>query len=114
MEQILQLPIREHLVVKEFFTPNDFTIKYHAYKGTALGLAHTLKQSLWLRPANSNSKVKGLYYAGQYTNPGVGVPIALVSAQLVAEMIVNKYKLPSRKLSFARQTVGFSELHQTS
>lgn len=78
---------KSEVKVKETFTPDDFSRDYHAFGGTALGLAHTLDQSLWWRPANKSHKVKGLYYTGQYTQPGVGVPMALISAELVAGMI---------------------------
>jgi phytoene desaturase len=87
IEQKLQISLRQHILVKEVFTPHDFEKDYHAYHGAALGLAHTFWQSLWFRPNNVSRKVKGLYYAGQYTNPGVGVPMALVSARLVSKLI---------------------------
>lgn len=87
VEQKLDISIKKNILVKHIFTPKDFSQDYNAYQGTALGLAHTLRQSLWGRPDNRSKKVQGLYYAGQYTNPGVGVPMALVSAQLVAKMI---------------------------
>jgi len=87
VEQVLQVSIQKHVVVEDAYTPNDFAADYHAHQGTALGLAHTFSQSLWFRPDNRSKKVKGLYYAGQYTNPGVGVPMALVSAQMTAKMI---------------------------
>lgn len=87
LENVLKTDIRQHLVVKEMYTPRDFQQDYHAYQGTALGLAHTLTQSLWFRPDNRSQKVKNLFYVGQYTNPGVGVPMALISAQIVAKLI---------------------------
>lgn len=87
IEHILDVPIQKHVVVQDVYTPKDFAADYHAYKGTALGLAHTFSQSLWFRPDNRSKKVNGLYYVGQYTNPGVGVPMALVSAQMTAKMV---------------------------
>lgn len=87
IETVLGVKIDEHCVVKEAYTPHDFSQDYRAYNGAAMGLAHTLTQSLWFRPNNKSNKVKGLYYAGQYTNPGIGVPMALVSAQIVSKMI---------------------------
>lgn len=92
LELIFKQKIRNNLVVKEIFGPNQFKRDYRAYQGTALGLAHTLGQSLWFRPGNKSKKAKGLYFTGQYTNPGVGVPMALISAQLVAEMIGSEVK----------------------
>jgi len=87
IEDILDIDIKDGITVKKVYTPYDFASDYNAYQGTALGLAHTLKQSLWFRPRNKSKKVKGLYYAGQYTNPGVGVPMALISAQIVGKLI---------------------------
>lgn len=86
-EQVLDIEIEKNTVVKKVFGPSDFAKELNAYQGTALGLAHTFTQSLWLRPSNVSKKVKGLYYVGQYTNPGVGVPTAIASAQIVAKMI---------------------------
>lgn len=87
--QLLNFDIKNHLLVKEIFTPQDFASDYNAFSGTALGLAHTLNQSLWLRPGNKSHKVQGLYFTGQYTQPGVGVPMALISAQITARHIGN-------------------------
>ncbi|MBD3250046.1 MAG: phytoene desaturase [Candidatus Pacebacteria bacterium] len=91
VEQLAGESLEPHLVVKKLFTPQDFARDYNAFQGTALGLAHTLDQSLWFRPNNRSRKIKNLYYAGQYTNPGVGVPMALISAQITAEMIKRDY-----------------------
>jgi phytoene synthase len=90
VEKVVGTKFRQHLVVKKVYTPQDFAQDYNAFQGTALGLAHTLSQSLFFRPKNKSDKVEGLYYAGQYTNPGVGVPMALVSAEIVAGMINNQ------------------------
>lgn len=95
LEKVLDRSLVESIVVKKIFTPNDFREDYNAYEGTALGLAHTLGQSLWLRPGNESRKVGGLYYAGQYTNPGVGVPMALISAQIVANLVEQKTEIES-------------------
>jgi phytoene desaturase len=85
--------IRDHIVVKRLFTMNDFKDRYNAYKGTALGLSHTLRQSALWRPAHKSKKVKNLYYSGQYTHPGIGVPMTLISSQIVADQISDKYKV---------------------
>lgn len=87
VEEIAGEKIRNRILVKRVFTPTDFKNDYNAFGGTALGLAHTLNQSLWFRPGNRSVKVKGLYYTGQYTNPGVGVPMALASAKIVEKII---------------------------
>jgi 15-cis-phytoene synthase len=89
---------RDDLAVKKIYGPDNFAEDYFAYQGTALGLAHNFRQSLWLRPANKSKKVKGLYYTGQYTNPGVGVPMALISAQVVADMVTDKQKYSNKNI----------------
>lgn len=84
--------IRDHIVVKRIFALTDFKTRYNAYKGTALGLSHTLRQSALWRPAHKSKKVKNLYYSGQYTHPGIGVPMTLISSQIVADELTKAYK----------------------
>ena len=67
--------------------PADFADDYNAWRGGALGLEHTLRQSAFLRPSNVSSKVDGLYYAGASTVPGVGLPMCLISAELVLKRL---------------------------
>jgi phytoene desaturase len=74
---------------KKYFTPEDFISRYHSIQGTALGLAHTLTQTGYFRPNNISKKVKNLYYVGGSTNPGIGVPMCLISAELVYKRIKN-------------------------
>ena len=79
--------IKDDIVVKSLFTHRDFKSRYNAYKGTGLGMAHTLWQTAVFRPKHKSSKVKNLYYTGQYNHPGVGVPTTVISSQiLVNEM----------------------------
>jgi phytoene desaturase len=87
MERVLGVSIRNHLVVKRIFTVNDFSEDYNAYQGTAVGLTHTFSQSAFFRPRHRSKKVKNLYYTGQYTHPGIGVPMALIASQIVADLI---------------------------
>ncbi len=91
LESKLEENIRDHIVLKRIFALNDFKDRYNAYKGTALGLSHTLRQSALWRPAHKSKKVKNLYYSGQYTHPGIGVPMTLISSQIVADQLSNKY-----------------------
>lgn len=79
--------LNEHIVYSRIFCVKDFYSMYNSYKGTALGLAHTLSQTALFRPNNYSKKVKNLYYAGAGTNPGIGVPICLISAELVYKRI---------------------------
>lgn len=87
MKKDLKLPELESYVVYErAYWSDDFRRDYNAYKGTALGLAHTLKQTL-LRPSNKSKKVKNLFYVGAGTSPGIGMPICLISAELVYKRV---------------------------
>ncbi len=83
----INLPdIEDYIVYERSYWSDDFKRDYNAYKGTALGLAHTLKQTL-SRPLNYSKKVKNLYYVGAGTSPGIGMPICLISAELVYKRI---------------------------
>jgi phytoene desaturase len=87
LEELLGESILDHVVSKRIVTHRDFTELYNAYKGTALGLAHTLTQTAVFRPSHRSKRVKGLYYTGQYTHPGIGVPMVIISSQILAEEI---------------------------
>ena len=67
-----------------YFCINDFITDYNAYQGNAYGLANTLSQTAVLKPAIKNKKVKNLFYTGQLTVPGPGVPPSLISGKIVA------------------------------
>jgi len=87
MEMLAGENIKDHIVVKRIFAHNDFSNRYNAYKGTALGLAHTLKQTAIFRPKHESKKVKNLYYTGHYNHPGIGVPMVIISSQILADII---------------------------
>lgn len=89
LESLVGESIKDRLVIKKIHAHNDFSELYHAYKGTALGLAHTLFQTAILRPKNRSPKVPNLYYVGQYTNPGIGLPMCLISAELTSQRVVS-------------------------
>lgn len=80
--------LRERIVYKKLFCVKDFEQQYNSYKGSALGLAHTLKQTAVFRPNNTSSKVRGLYYVGANTNPGIGMPTTLISAELMYKRVI--------------------------
>ncbi|MDW8063823.1 MAG: phytoene desaturase family protein [Candidatus Caldarchaeum sp.] len=82
--------ISDDIVLKQFFSVRDFANRYNAYKGSALGLAHTLRQTAFWRPRHRSKKVKNLYYTGQYTHPGIGVPMVLISAEIVRRKIAKE------------------------
>jgi len=79
-----------HIDYKQSYCVRDFVADYHSYKGNAYGLANTLRQTALLKPKIKNKKIKNLFYTGQLTVPGPGVPPALISGKIAAnEMIKN-------------------------
>lgn len=81
------IDIRNHIVVKRSYAMKDFEADYHSYKGNAYGLANTLMQTAFLKPKIKSKKIKNLFYTGQLTVPGPGVPPAIISGQIVANEI---------------------------
>ena len=78
------------VVYKKSFCVNDFKSEYNSYGGNAYGLANTLMQTAFLRPKMKSKLVENLYFCGQLTVPGPGVPPAIVSGELVAGLINKK------------------------
>jgi 1-hydroxy-2-isopentenylcarotenoid 3,4-desaturase len=87
LEEVIGEKITNRILVKKTLSIADYKELYNAYNGTALGLSHTLLQTALGRPANKSKKLRNLYYVGQYTQPGIGVPMCLISAELVAQRI---------------------------
>jgi len=87
LEKLTDQDVRKNIIFKESFCLNDFVNDYNSYKGNAYGLANTLMQTAFLRPKLKSPKVKNLYFTGQLTVPGPGVPPALISGKLVAGLI---------------------------
>ena len=85
--------IRDHIVYKKSFAHSDFKSRYNAFKGNAYGLANTLKQTAVLKPSLKSKKVKNLYYTGQLTVPGPGVPPSIISGEVVAKEIFKDQKI---------------------
>jgi phytoene desaturase len=75
--------LTERVVVRRTIGPGDFADDLNSWRGGALGPAHTLKQSAFFRGSNASSKVDGLYYAGGTTIPGIGLPMCLISAEIL-------------------------------
>ena len=92
LESLTEQDIRNHIVYKRSFAHEDFEKDYHAYKGNAYGLANTLLQTAFLKPKLKSKKVSNLYYTGQLTTPGPGVPPSLISGKVVAEEIFKAFK----------------------
>lgn len=86
-ETLTEQKIKNNIIFKESFCKNDFVSDYNSYKGNAYGMANTLLQTAFLRPKLKSKKVKNLYFTGQLTVPGPGVPPALISGKLVSELI---------------------------
>ncbi len=79
--------LAERIVVRRTIAPGDFAADLHSWRGNALGLAHTLRQSAVFRPRNASRRVRDLYYAGTSALPGIGLPMCLISAELVLKRL---------------------------
>jgi phytoene desaturase len=84
--------IQNNIIFKESFCVNDFKSEYNSYKGNAYGMAMTLLQTAFLRPKLKSTKVDHLYFTGQLTVPGPGVPPSLISGKLTSELIMKRLK----------------------
>jgi phytoene desaturase len=87
-ETLTSQKIKNHIIFKESFCINDFIKDYNSYKGNAYGMANTLTQTAFLRPKLKSKKVENLYFTGQLTVPGPGVPPSLISGKLVADLVL--------------------------
>jgi phytoene desaturase len=87
LHQRTGVDIRNHVVYKRSYSYTDFVDDYNAFKGNAYGLANTLMQTAILKPSCKSKKVKNLYYTGQLTVPGPGVPPSLISGEVVAKLV---------------------------
>ncbi|GAC66957.1 phytoene desaturase family protein [Gordonia soli] len=77
----------ERIMVRRTIGPDDFVTDVNSWSGGALGPAHTLRQSAFLRAGNRSRKVDGLFYAGSSTRPGIGLPMCLISAELISKRL---------------------------
>ena len=89
-EKLTKQLVKKDIIFKESFCVNDFVEQYNSYKGNAYGMANTLRQTAFLRPNLVSSKVENLYFTGQLTVPGPGVPPSLISGKLVSEQVIKK------------------------
>lgn len=90
LESVTEQSLRDNVLFYESFSVKDFISEYNSYKGNAYGLANTLLQTHILRPRLKSNKVKNLYFTGQLTVPGPGVPPSLISGKIVSDLIVKK------------------------
>jgi phytoene desaturase len=87
LEHLTKQSIKDAILFKESFCVNDFVSEYNSYKGNAYGMANTLLQTAFLRPKLKSKKVENLFFTGQLTVPGPGVPPSLISGKLVASLV---------------------------
>ncbi len=92
LEQHVGEDIRSYVTYRRTYAHRDFQRDYHAFKGNAYGLANTLLQTAFLKPKLKSKKVANLYYTGQLTTPGPGVPPSLISGQVVAGEILKDFQ----------------------
>jgi len=88
LESLTNQSLRDNILFKKSYCVQDFKDDYNSYRGNAYGMANTLMQTAFLRPKIKSNKVKNLYFTGQLTVPGPGVPPALISGKLVADQIL--------------------------
>lgn len=91
LEKHLDFSIQDHLVVKESYAYSNFVSDYHSFKGNAYGLANTLKQTAVLKPKIKNKHLSNLFYTGQLTTPGPGVPPSIISGKVVANYVSKSF-----------------------
>jgi phytoene desaturase len=91
LENLTGQPIAPHIVYQKSFAHKEFKSEYHSFRGNAYGLANTLSQTAILKSRLKSRKVKNLYYTGQLTVPGPGVPPSLISGEVVAHQVIKSY-----------------------
>ena len=84
--------ITDAIIYKKTFSVSDFIQDYHSYKGNAYGLANVLRQTANLKPSCKSRKLKNLFYTGQFTVPGPGVPPSLISGEVVAKQVIKSFR----------------------
>lgn len=92
LEKLTDQNIKDHIVYKKSYAIRDFKKDYHSFKGNAYGLANTLFQTAILKPSLKNKKLKNLFFCGQLTVPGPGVPPSLISGNVVASEVLKRIK----------------------
>lgn len=90
-EQRTGQSVSDAVVFKRSYAVSDFASDYNSYKGNAYGLANTLSQTALFRPSCRSRKLKNLFYTGQLTVPGPGVPPSLISGEVVAGEVIKHY-----------------------
>ncbi len=91
MESITGESIREAIIFRKSFAGSDFLSEYNSFKGNAYGLANTLLQTAIMKPSCRSKKIRNLFYTGQLTVPGPGVPPSIISGEVVATQVLKHY-----------------------
>lgn len=92
LEKRTKTSIKENIVYKKSYCIDDFKNDYHAYKGNAYGLANTLMQTAKLKPSIKHKTIQNVYFTGQLTVPGPGVPPSIISGEVVAKQVLKQIK----------------------
>ncbi len=92
LEKLTSQNVKESIIFKKSYCVSDFIEDYNSYKGNAYGLANILTQTAFLRPKIKSKKVKNLYFTGQLTVPGPGVPPSLISGKIASDLILKTYQ----------------------
>ena len=92
IEKFTGAKIRENIIVKKSYSVSDFSRDYNAYKGNAYGLANTLMQTAMFKPKVKSKKIDNLFFSGQLTVPGPGVPPSIISGQITANEVLKYLK----------------------
>jgi phytoene desaturase len=93
LERLIGEPVKAHVIMKRSYAHKDFISDYNSFKGNAYGLANTLDQTAILKPSLKSKKLSNLYFSGQLTTPGPGVPPTIISGMVVAEEISKDFKI---------------------
>lgn len=91
LEKRTNTEIRSKIIYQRSYCVNDFKKDYHAFKGNAYGLANTLKQTAIFKPSLKHKQISNLFYTGQLTVPGPGVPPSIISGKVVAKQIMKEF-----------------------
>ena len=92
LEKLTSQKLTDDILFVKSYCINDFVKDYNSYKGNAYGLANTLTQTAFMRPKIKSKKVTNLFFTGQLTVPGPGVPPALISGKIAAESILKQLR----------------------
>ncbi|MEI6477803.1 MAG: phytoene desaturase family protein [bacterium] len=91
--EVCDIPdLSERVAYRRVFGPSDFVERYHSLGGSALGLAHTLSQTAFLRPSQRSRRISNLYYVGAGVHPGIGMPVSVISAQILRDSLRKEYR----------------------